>query len=114
MNFRYDADFRKELGRILSQNRKAKGLELPHAALRLNVDPFWLRRVEEGTEETTQDHAEAIAFNYGINFVRVQLAFERKFLKGFTFAPSGRPNHLKKFRQSDGNNPEEKGPSPQG
>jgi hypothetical protein len=113
VNFRYDADFRQELGRILAQNRRAKGLEIPQAALRLKVDPFKLRRIEAGNEEVSQDDVVAIAFSYGINLVLVQLAFERKFLTRVTFAPPNRPNHLRTL-DDRGSHQEEKGPSPQG
>lgn len=114
MNHRYDAEFRKELGKILAQNRRARGLEIPQAAYRLKVDPFKLRRIEEGTEEISQDDVEAIAFNYGINTVRIQIAFERKFLSKFTLAPPSRPNHLRSLLESNKFNGDEKGPSPQG
>lgn len=86
-----DTDFRKQIGRILAQNRQAKGLELHEAAKRLRVCPFWLRRVEEGNEQISQDQAEAIAYDYGINMVLVPLAYERKFLRGIKLPPPPRP-----------------------
>ena len=82
-----DVEFRKRIGRILAHNRQTKGLEIHQAAERLRVCPFWLRRVEEGNEPISQDQAEAIAFNYGVNMVLVPLAYERKFMREFKLPP---------------------------
>lgn len=70
-------DFRKKIGNILANNRKKRGFTLVKAAKYLEVNPFWLKRLEIGyLENITHRETNKIASCYGVNAALLDLAFE--------------------------------------
>lgn len=71
--YNYEEGFRKKIGSILLQNRKMKGLSIVQAALKLGINAFILRQIEQGTfEGLTKNQIFSIALFYRINLCLVE------------------------------------------